>query len=48
MHFDMMRFWDGSKEQSGGIWESGERFVEWEKLQELNEAEEEEGDKKES
>lgn len=48
MHFDMMRFWDGSKEQCSGIWGSGERTGEWERLEEVNETEEEEVDERES
>lgn len=40
MHFDTMRFWERSKEEDAGIWESGDRFRRGKKLQEVTEAEE--------
>lgn len=37
MHFDTMRFWERSKEEDAGIWESGDRFRRGKKLQEVTE-----------
>lgn len=38
MHFDTMRFWDGSKEESGRVWEIHREGG----LQEVKEADEKE------